>query len=47
MLQGRTRYGKSELEAKESWDTCQFASLEANELGEQVTDGPRIYLASG
>ena len=47
MLQGHARYGKSGLEAEQLWDTHESSSLEAKELGEQVTDGPRIYLASG
>ena len=47
MLQECTRYGKSRLEANQPWDTREFASLEAKELGKQVTDGLRIHLASG
>ena len=30
-----------------TWDVRQYVSLEAKELGEQVTDGPMIYLPSG
>ena len=46
MLEECTRYGKSKLEVEQPWEAREFASLEAKELGEQVTDGPRIYLAS-
>ena len=35
------------LEAEQSWDAHESTSLEAKELGEQVTDGLEIYLASG
>ena len=30
-----------------TWDARQFASLDAKELGEQVINGPGIYLARG
>ena len=47
MLKGRTRYGKSRLEVEQPWDAHESNSLEAKELGMQVTDGPRNYLESG
>ena len=34
MVQGYGSDGKSELEAKEPWNACQSASLEAEILGE-------------
>ena len=46
-MQGRARLGESGLGLELMWDTRQFASLEAKELKEQVTDGPEIYLARG
>ena len=35
------------LEVELTWDVRQYVSLEAKELREQVTDGPRIYFPSG
>ena len=46
-MQGRTRLEESRLGAVLLWDTRQSISLEAKELGEQVTDRPWIYLARG
>ena len=45
MLKECTRYEKSKLEAEQPWDRREFSSLEAKDLGGQVTDGSRIYLA--
>ena len=47
MVQGHARYDKSRLEKEQIWDTLESISIEAKELGEQVTDGPSNYLASG
>ena len=47
MLQGHAKHGTFGLGAKLMWDARQFASLKAKELVEQVTDGPKIYLARG
>ena len=47
MMQGRARYRKSGLEAKQPWDTRESTSLEAKELDEQVTYGLEIIYASG
>ena len=46
-MQGCARHGKSILEVEQLWDARESASLEAKKLGKQVTNGPRIYLASG
>ena len=37
----------SGLKAEQPWDTRESARFEAKELGDQVTDGLEIYLASG
>ena len=47
MLKGRAIDEMFELETKQSWDERDSAGLEAKEIGEQVTDGLGIYLASG
>ena len=47
MLQGSAKHGKSGLQAKQPRDARESTILEAKELGEQVTDGPRIYLENG
>ena len=47
MVQGRNKLGMSELGVELSWDARQSASLEAKELEEQVTDGPKMILAKG
>ena len=47
MLQEHARHEISKLEVEQPYDTCELVGLEAKELGEQVTDGPGIYLASG
>ena len=36
MLYEHTGYEKSGLETEQLWDACEFSSLEAKELGEQV-----------
>ena len=41
MVHGSAKHGKSGLEAEQSWDAHESTSLEAKELKEQVTDGPR------
>ena len=46
MLEGCAKHEMFEQETKQSWDTYEFNGLEANELGEQVTDGFEIYLES-
>ena len=46
MVQARVRLGVFELGAELTWDARQSASLEVKELGEQVTNGSRIFLAS-
>ena len=43
MLQEHARYGKSRLEAKQSWNARQSASLEAKVLREKVTYGLEIF----
>ena len=46
MLQGRARHEMSRLGAEPQGAIHESASLEANELRVQVTNGPMIYLAS-
>ena len=46
-MQGRDRHEMSGLEVEQPWDSCESAGLEAKELGEQVANGPELYLESG